>query len=47
MKFDSDMNILNLVIDKESEKILDHLADLLKTRPNYKQYLVNNIFGKN
>jgi len=41
------MNILNLVIDRESNKILKYLAELLKTRPSEKRNLVEHSFGKN
>ena len=41
------MNILNFAIDKESERILHYLADVLKSRPTQKRNLVQNSFGKN
>lgn len=47
LMFEQDMNILNLAIDKESERILEYLCEVLKTRPNIKNCLVNNTFGKN
>lgn len=47
LRFDDGMNILNLVIDHESEQTLNYLCRLMKDHPDLSKELVNHSFGKN